>query len=253
MRVPLLIGNWKLHGTNHSVNGLLDQLILGISTHADNTIAKAVVLPPAIFIPQVAEHLYSSPIAWGGQNMAEHEKGAYTGEVSGAMLREFGCRYVLLGHSERRQYFQETDTQIARKLALAQKEDLIPIVCLGETWQQYQSGQTQTVLLQQLKGHLAVVKTTLQQVVFAYEPIWAVGTGHGPTPRAAQIIHESLRAEIANHLGKELANQIRILYGGSVKPDNAEALFAMPDIDGGLIGNASLSADSFLKIYRAFR
>lgn len=184
--------------------------------------------------------------------MAAHLEGAFTGEISGAMLKAFGCRYVLLGHSECRQHHGETDEQIARKLIIAHKIGLIPIVCLGETLAQHQSGQTEAVLAIQLNPYLTLDQTVLQNLVLAYEPIWAINTGQSATFEQAQSIHHALRARLFEHLGARLAYQIRILYGGSVTPDNAKALFAMPDIDGGLIGKSALSADAFLQIYHAF-
>lgn len=252
MRARLIVGNWKLHGTIDSITTLLDKLKIGITHTCHTTIPQVVVLPPAIFIPQVAHSLETSPIAWGGQNISEHPEGAYTGEISAAMLVAFSCRYALLGHSERRQYYNETDEQIARKLLLARRMGLTPILCLGETWQQYQSGQTEAVLLQQLTHYLTVGETVFQDVVLAYEPIWAIGTGESATPEYAQAVHHRLRTAIADHLSPQLAHQIRILYGGSIKLNNAGALFAMPDIDGGLVGSAALSADIFLQIYQAF-
>jgi triosephosphate isomerase (TIM) len=213
---------------------------------------EVILLPPAIFIPQVAKSLEKSNIAWGGQNMSAYREGAYTGQISGSMLAALGCRYVLLGHSECRQYGAEDDEQIMRKLRLAQQVGLTPILCLGESWEQYQSNETTTALIQQLEHYLNTEKTVFHNIVLAYEPIWAIGTVYSATPLQIQTVHQKLRTALTQHLSAELAQQIRILYGGNVNPENAHALFSMPDIDGGLVGRASLSADRFLEIYHAF-
>ena len=253
MRESLLIGNWKLNGSKHSIASLLNQLKIGVAAPSlHQTAARLVVLPPAIFIQQVEEALTGSSIAWGGQDMAAYSSGAYTGEISGEMLLAFGCQYVLLNHSERRQLGKENDQAVRHKLLLAQEYKLIPILCVGETKAQYQSSQTETALYHQLNTYLSVGENVLHNLVIAYEPLWAIGTGKSPSPLAIQNIHEKLRTYIKHHISFELASKVRILYGGSVNAQNAKALLAMPDVDGVLVGNAALSADTFLQIYYSF-
>jgi triosephosphate isomerase len=188
-------------------------------------------------LESVAERLRGSPIAWGAQNSSEHGQGAYTGEVSAAMLAEFGCRYVLVGHSERRQLYGETDAQAAAKFAAVKKAGMTPILCVGETLEERDAGQTEAVVARQLGA------VDFKDAVLAYEPVWAIGTGRTATPEQAQAVHAFLR--------KKVPAQTPILYGGSVKPQNAAAIFAMADVDGGLIGGASLVAKDFLDIVKA--
>lgn len=249
-RSPLLIGNWKLHGTRHFVENMLENLKKGINLHTSQ--ANMIVLPPTIFLQQTEQLLQNSPIGWGAQTMSEQREGAYTGEISGAMLKEFGCQYVLVGHSERRQYYGETNESIIKKLILAKAFGLIPILCIGETLDDYQTEKTEAVLQQQLTPLYALEESFLQTIILAYEPVWAIGTNLSATPEQAQSIHKKLRQMLAQQYNEKLACQVRILYGGSVKPDNAGALFAMPDVDGGLVGGASLNTDHFLQIYQAF-
>jgi triosephosphate isomerase len=187
----------------------------------------------------VQQRLQATPVAWGAQNVSEHEKGAFTGETAGSMLVEFGCRYVIVGHSERRQIYRETDAQVGAKYAAARKAGLTPIVCVGETLEEREAGRTEEVVARQLEA------VNFQGGVMAYEPVWAIGTGRNATPEQAQAVHAFLR--------KKVSNDTVILYGGSVKAQNAASLFAMPDVDGGLIGGASLVADDFLAILRAAR
>lgn len=255
MRRPLLIANWKMQGTRASTQVLLTAIKEGTAnqTHkfsaTSTLLPEMLILPPAIFLDQTESLLKDSPIAWGGQNMASAREGAFTGELSAMMLKEFGCRYVLLGHSERRQYYGETDAELARKFSLASALGLIPVLCVGESLQQYQADQTQTVIQQQLAGVLKLGSTILQEAVIAYEPIWAIGTGLSADPAYVQTVHAMLRQLIAAH-DPVLAQTWRILYGGSVKPDNAKGLFGLPDVDGGLVGAASLVAQTFLEIYQ---
>jgi len=232
-RTRLVAGNWKMHGSRETIRALLDAIVAGV----DAAGAQCAICPPFPYLAQVAERLRGTPIAWGAQNVAEHAQGAYTGEVSAAMLAEFGCRYVIVGHSERRQLYGETDAQVAAKFAAARKAGLTPIVCVGETLAERDAGRTTEVVARQL-GAVAFTAG-----VVAYEPVWAIGTGRNATPEQAQEVHAFLR--------ERLPRDTPILYGGSVKPQNAAAIFAMADVDGGLIGGASLVAADFLAILRA--
>ena len=232
-RTRLVAGNWKMHGSREANRTLLDDIVAG----AGNAAVRCVVCPPFPYLAQVAERLRGTPVAWGGQNVSEHKQGAYTGEVSAAMLAEFGCRYVIVGHSERRSLYGETDAQVAAKFAAARAAGLTPILCVGETLAEREAGRTDEVVARQL----GAVK--FEGGVLAYEPVWAIGTGRNATPEQAQEVHAFLR--------KRVAGETPILYGGSVKPQNAVAIFAMPDVDGGLIGGASLVAGDFLAIVRA--
>ena len=223
-----------MHGSRASIQALLDSLLQGTPKQARAGCAVCVPFP---YLGLVAERLRGSPIAWGSQNASEHAQGAYTGEVSAAMLVEFGCRYVLVGHSERRQLYGETDAQVAAKFAAVKKAGMTPILCVGETLQERDAGRTEEVVARQLGA------VDFKDGVLAYEPVWAIGTGRNATPEQAQAVHAFLR--------KKVAAQTLILYGGSVKAQNAAALFAMPDVDGGLIGGASLVAKDFLDIVKA--
>ena len=233
-RVPLVAGNWKMHGSRASIAALLDVLV-------ENNPSGCAVCVPFPYLGQVAERLRGSPIAWGAQNVSEHVQGAYTGEVSAAMLAEFGCRYVIVGHSERRQLYGETDAQAAAKFAAVKAAGMTPILCVGETLQQRDAGKTEEVVGRQLEKVLE--KNSVEKSVLAYEPVWAIGTGRNATPEQAQAVHAFLRSKVPA--------DTPILYGGSVKPQNAAAIFAMPDVDGGLIGGASLVAKDFLDIVKA--
>ena len=232
-RTRLVAGNWKMHGSRETIRALLDAIVAVV----DAAGAQCAICPPFPYLAQVAERLRGTAIAWGAQNVAEHVQGAYTGEVSAAMLAEFGCRYVIVGHSERRQLYGETDAQVAAKFAAARKAGLTPILCVGETLAERDAGRTTEVVARQL-GAVAFTAG-----VVAYEPVWAIGTGRNATPEQAQEVHAFLR--------ERLPRDTPILYGGSVKPQNAAAIFAMPDVDGGLIGGASLVAADFLAILRA--
>lgn len=243
----IIAGNWKMHGSRTMVSTLLEALKQNIRS-ADY--ADVMVFPPYVFLEQVQKILLDTPIQWGAQNLATELLGAFTGEVSGTMLKEFGCRYVLVGHSERRSIYSETDLIIAKKFALALEAGLQPILCVGESLEQRKAGRTQEIVIAQLVNVLNQVGgvSALNNAIIAYEPVWAIGTGLTATPEQAQEVHAALRAQIANQ-NTNIADQLRILYGGSVKASNAQALFAMPDIDGGLIGGASLDAQEFLQIY----
>jgi triosephosphate isomerase len=250
MRQALLVANWKLHGTRAFVSALLtaikeDEVIAGLAK------PKLVILPPAIFLQQVCELLNQTNIAWGAQTMSNQLEGAYTGEISALMLKEFGCQYVLIGHSERRQYYGEMPDQIIQKIKLAHQVGLRPILCLGETLSHYKKGETKAALQAQLEPLYALDPSVLNTLILAYEPVWAIGTGLSADPEYVQSIHAQLRQQLAQQFGSTLAHQRVILYGGSVKPTNAAALFAMPDIDGALVGGAALVASDFLEIYRA--
>ena len=233
-RARLVAGNWKLHGSRKSNRALLEGLIAAVPQAQGVGCAVCVPFP---YLGEVAGQLKGTSIAWGAQNVSEHAQGAYTGEVSAAMLAEFGCRYVIVGHSERRQLYGETDAQAAAKFAAVKSAGMTPILCVGETLQERDAGRTEDVVARQL----GAVK--FEDGVLAYEPVWAIGTGRNATPDQAQAVHAFLR--------KRVAATTTILYGGSVKPQNAAALFAMPDIDGGLIGGASLVAKDFIDIVKA--
>jgi triosephosphate isomerase (TIM) len=237
-RSRLVAGNWKMHGNRAANAALLDAIVRG---QAGDAGAECAVCVPFPYLAQVAERLRGTAVAWGAQNVSEHAQGAYTGEVSAAMLAEFGCRYVIVGHSERRQLFGESDERVAAKFAAARKAGLTPILCVGETLEEREAGRTEHVVGRQLSA--VMERGSFSGAVLAYEPVWAIGTGRNATPEQAQAVHAFLR--------REVPAETPILYGGSVKPGNAAGLFAMPDIDGGLIGGASLIADDFIAILRA--
>jgi triosephosphate isomerase (TIM) len=238
-RSRLVAGNWKMNGSRAANRALLDALLREIKGQGA---AEVAICPPFPYLSQVAEQLEATPLAWGAQNVSEHAQGAYTGEVSAAMLKEFGCRYVIVGHSERRQLYGESDAQVAAKFVAAQAAGMTPILCVGETLAEREAGRTQEVVARQLDAVLATASFA-SAAVLAYEPVWAIGTGRNATPEQAQAVHAFLRERVSG--------ETRILYGGSVKAQNAAAIFAMPDVDGGLIGGASLVANEFIEIVRA--
>ena len=241
MRYRFVVGNWKMHGNRASNRALLEAVVKGIDGLEAVECAVCVPFP---YLGEIAGQLAGARLAWGAQNLSEHAQGAFTGEVSAPMLVEFGCRYVIVGHSERRQMFGETDSVVAAKYAAALAQGLKPILCVGETLSQRDAGQTQEVVERQLRVVLdSNGKKSLENAVVAYEPVWAIGTGRTATQEQAQAVHAFLRARVLP--------ETRILYGGSVKPDNAAALFAMPDVDGGLIGGASLVAGDFIAVVQA--
>lgn len=248
MRERMVIGNWKMHGSLVSNKSLLDGILSGLASAP--TVRCAVCIPfPYLFQAQFT--LQDTGIVWGAQNVSQHEKGAYTGEVSAAMLRDMGCHITLVGHSERRALFGEDDATVAEKFVAAQQAGLVPILCVGETLEEREKNLTAAVVERQLQAVLDKVgMERLARAVTAYEPVWAIGTGKTATPQQAQEVHACIRALFARH-NSQLAEKTMILYGGSVKAANAAELFAMPDIDGGLIGGASLDAKEFVSICKA--
>jgi len=244
MRKPLIAGNWKMHKTVPEAVSLVKELKELLTEIKDR---EVLVCPPFTAIYAVKSEIEGSPIKLGAQNMFYEEKGAFTGEISPLMLKDLGCSYVILGHSERRHIFGETDELINKKVASAVKHGLVPILCVGELLEERESGKTKSVVERQLLGGLKGLKEG-DEFVIAYEPVWAIGTGKTATPEQAQEVHKFIRELLAENFGREKAERVRILYGGSVKPENIKGLMEMPDIDGALVGGASLRADSFAKI-----
>lgn len=249
MRKPFVAGNWKMHGSKASILNL----VTGLNSKMDELgNVDVAVCPPSIYIDYTLANLNGERILVGAQNMAEEPvQGAFTGEISVEMLKDLGCNYVILGHSERRAIYGETDSQIANKVKVALDAGVTPILCVGETLQERESGVMEQVIATQLDAVLDVVGIAgFEKTVIAYEPVWAIGTGVTASPQQAQEVHAFIRGKLAG-LNAEIANKVIIQYGGSVKPDNAEELFGQPDIDGGLIGGASLNADDFIAICKA--
>ncbi|UUX94151.1 triose-phosphate isomerase [Aquabacterium sp. J223] len=244
MRRKLVVGNWKMHGS-HPANA---ELLAGVLAGRPYTLDVAVCVPFP-YLSETAVTLASSDLRWGAQDVSAHEQGAYTGEVSAAMLAEFGCRYAIVGHSERRAYHGETDQQVADKARAALNKGITPIVCVGETLAEREAGHTAEVVKRQLSAVIHTLTHCVGEIVVAYEPVWAIGTGRTASPAQAQEVHALLRAQL--QAATAHAGDMRLLYGGSVKPDNAAELFSQPDIDGGLIGGASLKAADFIAICRA--
>jgi triosephosphate isomerase len=245
MRKKLVAGNWKMHG------GLAENAALRAAIKPALNGIEAAVCVPFPYLAQAQAALAGSSIAWGAQNVSEHGKGAFTGEVSTSMLLDFGCKYVIVGHSERRSLYGESDELVASKYMAAQAAGLTPILCVGESLDERESGVTEAVVARQLDAVInAAGVGSLAKAVVAYEPVWAIGTGKTATPAQAQAVHAFIRGKIAT-LDAGIANQLIIQYGGSVKAANAAELMAQPDIDGGLIGGASLVADEFIAICRA--
>ncbi len=248
MRRKLVVGNWKMHGGLARNRDLLDSLVQAIGKGGSADCAVCVPFP---YLAQAQELLKSTAIAWGAQTLSEHAQGAYTGEVSAAMLVDFGCRYAIVGHSERRSLYGESNETVAAKYIAAVQGGLTPILCLGETLEQREKGVTEQVIAAQLDAVTqAAGMTGFANAVIAYEPVWAIGTGRTATPQQAQDVHAFIRLRLAKS-DAALAQRLQILYGGSVKPQNAVELFGKADIDGGLIGGASLVAQEFLAICRA--
>ena len=248
MRQKLVAGNWKMYGGLKSNLQLLQDVIAGVTPLRGMSAAVCVPFP---YLAQAQSALSGTALAWGAQNLSQHTQGAYTGEVSAAMLQDFGCRYVLVGHSERRALYGESDALVAEKFAAALAAGLRPVLCVGETLAQREAGQTVAVVAGQIDAVLQRVGVAaFVGAVVAYEPVWAIGTGRTATSEQAQEVHAAIRAQIARADAK-IADGLQILYGGSVKPGNAVELFGMPDIDGGLIGGASLVAADFLAICKA--
>ncbi len=244
MRGRLTVGNWKMNGGLTANSALLVAMLAGWKAPVGRELGVCVPFP---YLGQARDVLAGSAIVWGAQDVSAHARGAFTGDVSAGMLAEFGCRYVLVGHSERRQLHGETDGEVAAKAAAAVNGGLQPIVCLGETLAERETGQTQVVVGRQFDAVAAVLGKQMALVVLAYEPVWAIGTGRTASPAEAQAVHAYLRQRLA----AAGAGNVQVLYGGSVKAANAAELFAVPDIDGGLVGGASLDANEFLAIAAA--
>jgi triosephosphate isomerase len=247
MRTKLVLGNWKMNGDVASAEALLAAVRDGAGPLSG---ARVGVCPPYPYLGLAAARLAGSSVGWGAQDVCEHDDGAYTGEVSARMLADLGCTWVLVGHSERRTLFGDTDAIVARKAARALAAGLVPVVCVGETLSERESGATEAVLARQVDAVCATLAGASEGCVLAYEPVWAIGTGLTATPQQAQDAHAFIRARLAAG-GVAAAPRLQLLYGGSVKPSNAVELFARPDVDGGLIGGASLVAADFLAILRA--
>lgn len=244
----LVVGNWKMHGSRASNTELLQGLVSAdLAVTAPR--ADVVVCPPFVFLSDVVVALKGVAISVGSQDVSAQAQGAFTGEVSGLMIRELGVKYAIVGHSERRSYHAESDQLVADKAKSALSHGLVPIVCVGETLAERESSQTEVVVSRQLKAVIDALGDQLVQIVVAYEPVWAIGTGKTASPEQAQAVHALLRAQLKAAMPQAAA--VPLLYGGSVKPDNAVELFAQPDIDGGLIGGAALKAADFVAIARA--
>ncbi len=244
MRRKLVVGNWKMHGSRAANAELLAGIVGARPFGCD--VAVCVPFP---YLSETAVTLAGTDVRWGAQDCSVHEQGAYTGEVSVGMLAEFGCRYVIVGHSERRAYHGETDQVVADKAKAALARGITPIVCVGETLAQRDAGETEAVVKRQLSVVIQKLAHCVGEMVVAYEPVWAIGTGRTATPEQAQAVHAVLRAQLKAATPR--ADAMKLLYGGSVKPDNASSLFAQTDIDGGLIGGAALKAEDFVAICRA--
>ncbi|HYM43425.1 MAG TPA: triose-phosphate isomerase [Steroidobacteraceae bacterium] len=250
MRRPIVAGNWKMHGSRSENARLVEELLAQAPASAA---ADCVVCPPLVYLQEVGRLLRDSLFVLGAQDVCADVHGAFTGEVSAAMLKDVGCLYVIVGHSERRLLYRESDQLVARKFAAAHSRGLVPILCVGEQLADREAGRTREIVARQLDVVLELCGAgTLERAVIAYEPVWAIGTGRNATPEQAQDVHSFIRGRIATRDAK-IAAATRILYGGSVKAGNAAEIFSMPDVDGGLIGGASLKADEFLTILAAAR
>ena len=248
MRRKLVAGNWKMHGTRASATELARAIAAQVQRQVD-----VAIFPPSVYLAELAWQHAKSGIALGAQDVSAHDKGAYTGEVAAAMVKDVGATHTLVGHSERRQYHAESNETVAAKFAQAQAVGLVPVLCVGETLEQRDAGQTESVIAAQLDAVLARSGIgAFANAVIAYEPVWAIGTGRTATPDQAQAVHAFIRGKLARE-DATISGSVLILYGGSVKPDNAAALFAQADIDGGLVGGASLAAADFLAICAAAR
>jgi|TARA_R110002060_G_scaffold71863_1_gene80490 triosephosphate isomerase len=249
MRKPLIIGNWKMNGNLSENEHLLNTIRSALALAGD---CEVVVCPPSIYISNVRQKLLQSKIKYGAQNVNEHINGAYTGEISATMLHDLGCSYVLLGHSECRSLHHESDEQIANKFSAAVQAKIKPVLCVGETLAQRQGDETFSVIAEQIRVVVEQVGIQVfEGAVIAYEPVWAIGTGETATPEQAQEVHNIIRRQLAD-LDLNIASNIQIIYGGSVNSNNARKLFSQPDIDGGLVGGASLNADAFINICKAY-
>lgn len=250
LRQALVAANWKMNGTLSENQGLVSDIKKGLSSDLS---AEVVICPPYPYLPEIQRMLDDYPIKLGAQNVSEHKSGAYTGEVSVSMLKDFGCEYVIVGHSERRNIYGESDHVVAEKFNTATNAGLVPILCLGELLEERQAGTTEEVVSRQLMEVINIAGIeSFEKAVIAYEPVWAIGTGHTATPDQAEEVHAFIRLQLARH-SDGIADRIKILYGGSVKADNAAELFSRADIDGGLIGGASLEATDFLTICQSTR
>jgi triosephosphate isomerase len=248
-RKPLIVANWKMNKTVDESVDFVNEFISLVSDERDADMALA---PSFISLTSVAESLGDGPVALAAQNMHWEEAGAYTGEISSTMLKDAGCSYVILGHSERRQFFGEGDGEVSRKVQAALREGITPILCVGETLGERDYGKTFDTVGTQIGGGLTdVVLESGHEMVLAYEPVWAIGTGKTAGPEEAQEVHAFIRNQLGSLFGRHIADSIRILYGGSVKPDNARALMSMDDIDGALVGGASMEPESFARIIKA--
>jgi len=248
MRRTLIAGNWKMNGSKASVTELVNGICAGLD-EVNN--ADMAVCPPFIYLPMVAELIAEAPLAVGAQNICDQEAGAYTGEISSAMLKDFGCQYALMGHSERRTLYAEDDALIAKRFFAAKAAGITPILCVGETLEQRESGVTESVVAEQIDAVLNVGGIeALDGAVLAYEPVWAIGTGKTASPDQAQEVHAFIRQKLAA-LNADIAAKVQVLYGGSMNAGNAAELLSQPDIDGGLIGGASLKPADFLSIGKA--
>ena len=246
MRLPLVAGNWKMNGSSNSIRELLDGLVSAL-----NTKAEVLVCPPAIYVQQVREALSGTPIKWGVQNVSDKDAGAFTGETSPLMAKDLGCEYAIIGHSERRSLFGETDLDVAAKFCALVDRNVTPILCVGETLEEREAGATMDVVTRQIEAVLEKAGSKrLDNFVIAYEPVWAIGTGLTATPEQAQEVHADIR-KLLSRIGESVAEKTRILYGGSMKAANAAELMAQSDVDGGLIGGASLVAEDFKAICHA--
>jgi len=251
MRNTLVAGNWKLNGSKASIAELLKGILAGMSDGSVKPNTDVAVCAPYIYIPQVQDILTGTAVAFGSESISEHDSGAFTGEISGPMLNDFSCEYAIVGHSERRTIFGEKDADTANKFAAALKHGIKPILCVGELLEEREQGITEAIVARQLDAVIDLEGIeALADAVIAYEPVWAIGTGMTASPQQAQDVHAFIRGKIAA-LNADVAEKVQILYGGSVNGGNADELFAMPDIDGGLIGGAALKAEDFLAICRA--
>lgn len=249
MRRPLVAGNWKMNGDSESTTSLINGIADG---RDDVTAAEVLVCPPYILIPRAADALNGqADIVLGAQDLDINQNGAFTGQISAAMLVDAGCEYVIVGHSERRAIYGESDQDVANKFKVAQDGGLIPVLCVGETLEERESGNTESVVARQIQAVIDLVGIdNFDNAVIAYEPVWAIGTGKTATPEMAQEVHKFIR-DMLSALNTGIADNLRLLYGGSMNAGNAESLIGMADIDGGLIGGASLQAESFLAICKA--
>ena len=248
MRQKLVAGNWKMNGSKASIKELLDGIKKGIGDVAS---AEVAVCPPFVYLADVEAQLTGTPVVWGAQNLSTEEKGAFTGEVSASMINDFNCKYAIVGHSERRTLYGEDDAVVAKKFAVARAAGLKPILCIGETLEEREKGVTNDVVARQIEAVIDLEGVAaLAEGVVAYEPVWAIGTGKTASPEQAQEVHRFIRQRIAEK-DAAVAEKVQILYGGSMNAGNAAELLGLPDIDGGLIGGASLKAEDFLTICRA--